>query len=376
MYTAGVSDRPSIGTARSPTRVAVSAEALVSAVERANTEQDRSDLSPWRVGTYQCGINLLQETWQRTSLVFEVKPTIAELKECLPRRPSSATWSGTPQQAPANLLTRYPIDILVVDHSCDLSEIAIFGKGERSPPCWYEWLKRCPTEKRPTAILQYWQPGSMLSSVGPLSKPAQKSLEQMGFETRYQLVDAESCGSPVSQARLIIWSFSRRASRGEREWFVPTSELPPRPTRDEREWCVPTSDLPPRPMSNCLRPFGARHNQDSCPVTNKNDVPDAATDPMPSKCGAWIRTTAGYRRLYADELAKGLGVPSTWSEVGRCSLKARHLSNLVGIHLWEAVGLSVIKFLGEHLKPPPRPMGPEVSPVKADIRSPTGDLHL
>jgi hypothetical protein len=58
--TAGVSDRPSLGTARSPTRVAVTAEALVPAVERANTEQDRSDLSPWRIGTYQCGINLLQ----------------------------------------------------------------------------------------------------------------------------------------------------------------------------------------------------------------------------------------------------------------------------------------------------------------------------
>jgi hypothetical protein len=234
-------------------------------VESANTKQDQSDLL-WRVGTYQCGINLLQETWQRTRLVFEVEPTIAELKECLPRRPSSATWSGTPQQAPANLLTRHPIDILVVDHSRDHSEIAIFGEGERSPP-WYEWLKRCPTEKRPTAIIQYWQPWSMLSSVGPLSKPARKSLEQMGFETRYQLVDAESCGSAVSQARLVIWSFSRRASR------------------DEREWCVPTSDLPARPMSNCLRPFGARRNQDSCPVTN-NDVPDAATDPMPSKCGA------------------------------------------------------------------------------------------
>jgi hypothetical protein len=179
----------------------------------------------------------------------------------------------------------------------------------------------------------------------------------MGFETRYQLVDAESCGSAVSQARLVIWSFSRRASR------------------DEREWCVPTSDLPARPMSNCLRPFGARRNQDSCPVTN-NDVPDAATDPMPSKCGAWIQTTAGYRRLYADELAKGLGVPSTWSEEGRCGLKARHLNNLVGIHLWEAVGVSALEFLGETLKSPPGPMGPDVSPVTANVRPPTGDLHL
>jgi hypothetical protein len=75
IYTAGVSDRPSLGTARSPTRVAVTAEAMGPAMESATSKHDRyhSDLL-WRVGTYQCGINLLrEEAWQQTSLVFEVE---------------------------------------------------------------------------------------------------------------------------------------------------------------------------------------------------------------------------------------------------------------------------------------------------------------
>jgi hypothetical protein len=154
--------------------------------------------------------------------------------------------------------------------------------------------------------------------------------------------------------------------------FLPANYLLiPRGTNGSGAFLLATYLLVP-----CPTVCGARRNQDSCPVTNKNDVPDAAMDLMPSKCGAWIPTTAGYRRLYADELAKGLGVPSTWLEEGRCGLKARHLNNLDGIHLWEAVGLSAIKFFRENLKPAPQPMGPEASPVKADIRSPTGDLHL
>jgi hypothetical protein len=58
---------------------------------------------------------------------------------------------------------------------------------------------------------------------------------------------------------------------------------------------------------------------------------------MPSSVDAWIQTPTGLRRLLAEELAKGLGLPSDWTRPD-VSLPASHLNHLVIILIWEALG--------------------------------------
>ena len=57
-------------------------------------------------------------------------------------------------------------------------------------------------------------------------------------------------------------------------------------------------------------------------------------------CGAVMDLTSdGYRRLQPDELAKGIGLPSTW--VGTTpffQIKDFVVDWLTSVHLWEAIG--------------------------------------
>jgi hypothetical protein len=179
----------------------------------------------------------------------------------------------------------------------------------------------------------------------------------MGFETRYQLVDAESCGNAVSQARLVICSFSIGEPRGMGESsFLPATSLA----------C---------PLYNCLRPFRARHIQDSFPATN-NNVPDGTTVPMPSKCRESIQTTTGYRRSLADELTNGPG-----RKRDGVASKPATLTTLLEDTCGKRSGsvLSISSEIWLDTSRPPRPMGPDALPctsASTDSQPPTGDLHL
>jgi hypothetical protein len=131
----------------------------------------------------------------------------------------------------------------------------------------------------------------------------------------------------ILSSRLVVWSFSRRTPRDERGWFVPTS------------------NLPARPMSNCLRTFGVRrHLQDSCPANSSNVLDAASTNPM-SRMDSdyhWLpsnlhrRVSKGTWRTFHLVLGRG----TVWPQ-------SCHINNLVGIHLWEVVGVSALNFLGD-----------------------------
>ena len=114
------------------------------------------------------------------------------------------------------------------------------------------------------------------------------------------------------------------------------------------QWTVPLDDLPPRPMSNCLRPCGAgpthlTMDKVDIPSILCTRIPDSITDPMPSCIGHWIHTFKGYRRLFSDELAKGLGIPKGWmkSNPATLTLKSPVLNITAGVHLWEVLGRSL-----------------------------------
>ena len=107
-----------------------------------------------------------------------------------------------------------------------------------------------------------------------------------------------------------------------------------------------------RPMSNCLRPItgaGSYHNS----LPQGRDVTlgvlHYACNPMPDQVGCCIETSNGYCKLFVDELAKGLGLPSD-RLINANRLPARFVNNLVGFHLWEALTAGL-----DRLRPPPVP---------------------
>jgi hypothetical protein len=247
--------------------------------------------SVWSVGCYGCGVNLIHEAWPKSTVVFEVSShgTLGNLGA----RPH-AGWTGSVGSIPLDLMHRKQLDVFVADHSRD-NVFQTYGPRGGLTPWWYTSVLGCPPHQRPKIIIQVWRDDCLIEEHGPTSQNARKPLEKMGYESRYQIVRGERVGSAVSQSRLFVTHFLRRGPI------------------DDRRWRLEESKIPPRPMSNCLRPFGSGRTQDSPPPTETTSVPHSRTDSMPSKCGAWINTNAGYRRLHADELAKGLGVPSSWN---------------------------------------------------------------
>jgi hypothetical protein len=243
-----------------------------------------SDVSPkLRWGSYHCGINLIPLVCPNHQLILEVEHQWKELDKI--RRPStdSSIKKFTTGRVPPTVLQMYPIDILIADHSSDRNMDQMFGSDNSKIPEWMEWVRRCPAETRPRVIVQVWPSWSLTSDPGPSTKFPRKTLDGCGYDLRYRVINASDHGSPVKQHRLVIIGF-KRDSESQTDWD--------------------------RSMSNCLRPFGFGPTRDSLPQGYKattGKVPDSDTDPMPCKVNSWIHTPTGYRRLFNDELAKGLG---------------------------------------------------------------------
>ena len=286
----------------------------------------------WTFGTFQGGPVLLPLVWERAVHVFEVDPLMDHLRIKFPSRPQARCWSDTPSRTPRDILNLYPVDVLVLDHSRDYNVAATV----QGPPIWYSWLEACDLTRRPGLLIHVWQQWATGSDRGPLDALQRKFLSRMGYESRYELLDTVNYGSPVTQTRLIILSYRLQGDgtgmtlnkNKVAEWFL-----------------QPPDSLPPRPMSNCLRPFGAGKVVPS-PTGGADpmDIPNSITDPMPSCAGSWIRTPTGFRRLFADELAKGLGVPSLWAPQTH-RLTSVSFNALLGTHAWEAIGNSLVALL-------------------------------
>ena len=281
------------GTVPSSPRVQHMADAsLVERLAPAFDSLDHTSLD-WRLGIYQGGATLVPLVWPRTVLVFAIEPDLAHLNQKFPKRPCPQAWTSTPAKAPKTLLTQFPVDTLILDHSRDYNAAAVF----QSPgPPWHTWVDCCPIDCRPSILIQVWPESAVGSELGPLGVCARKFLQQRDYESHYSLVDSTEYGSHVRQVRLVIISFSLSThSAAARRWSI-----------------SPSDGLPPRPMSNCLRPYGAgKHVATPKEDCDPSRTPKSVQDPMPCRIGSWIETPQGFRRLYADELAKGLGVP-TW----------------------------------------------------------------
>jgi hypothetical protein len=159
-------------------------------------------------------------------------------------------------------------------------------------------------------------------SEGALGKPRRKRLAHLGYQQRCQRVNVTAASSAVDQVRLAIIYV-----RGSSPLAISINhDMTFEPDPGSR----------PRPMENLLRPPGlvprAAYQKDA----PSEGAPIGHTDPMPSPVRALIQDSRGIRKLQADYLAKGLGVPS-WS-ASESLLQGRHLNDLPGIHLWEWLG--------------------------------------
>ncbi len=301
-------------------------------VVKINSSNTGTRVLDWTLGTFQGGPSLLPTVWERATHVFEVDPLMEHIRAKFPARPRAQSVSDTPSRTSRDILNLFPVEVLVLDHSRDHNVAAAF----QVLPIWYSWLEACKRENWPELILQVWQQWATGSDRGPLDALQRKFLSRMGYESRYELLDTVDYGSPVTQSRLVILSYRLQdCSNG----------VAPAKNKFADWYLQPPDNLPPRPMSNCLRPFGAGKVASSpTDDTDPKDVPNSTTDPMPSCAGSWIQTPTGFRRLFADELAKGLGVPTRWSPQTQ-RVKSVSLNALLGTHAWEAIGNSLVPLL-------------------------------
>lgn len=279
----------------------------------------------WSVGIYQGGASLLPLVWEHATVRFEVDSQLDHLKTRLPLRPRARDWSDVPERTSRHILDHFPVDALVLDHSRDYNIASTMKAG----PVWHQWMTTCDQAVLPRIVVQVWQSWASGSEQGPLGATQRKLLQRLGYDSQYALMDTVQYGSPVQQERLLIVSYLLRR--------YPTVH---------GIWDLPQPDnLPPRPMSNCLRPFGVGPTTANLMDKTLPAPPNSIYDPMPNRAGALIRTPAGYRRLFSDELAKGLGVPSRWNPDRR--LFSPTFDVLPGTHVWETLGVSLATFLNQ-----------------------------
>ena len=244
------------------------------------------------------------------------------IEKCFPGRPTRGTLRCVPEQVPSNVLATYPIDVLLACHLNVTKPNDGFDPATDKTPLWCDWLRHAKPQHLPTVVIQLW-PAKMLEyqESGPCSKFARKFLEKrFGYHLIYKLLRNTRLGGVVDTDYLMVVGF-----RGP---LYPDEDLIVN---------ILTEDLPTRPMSNCLRPFGAGF----CARTVPNGVdairvPNAMTDPMPARAGAWIHSSDGFRRLHADEIGRGIGLSKEW--LSHSHLPSKVLCKTPSLHVLERLG--------------------------------------
>ena len=287
-------------------------------------------------GVISRGPSLLKLCWSGQLPVFTVG---SQASTSLKDPSSEATTCYAHGRVPLSILGTKPVDVLVIDHSHEVFDRSRPRDPQAPLPVWFRWLERCPSNKRPRIVVQSWNTSHFWDDTGPAAKSARKAWDRLGYTTRFRVYSGKDHGSPVDQSRLMIISYARIGSSGQGSFSSVTDA-----------WEPTVTPMGPRAMSNCLRPTGAGPHRDDLPDHMSNSVPPLSTrDPMPSKSGRWIQTPLGYRRLHADELAKGLGVPKAWiAEDGRVA--RTDVDHLTSLHLWEGLSESIRPLL-ERLHP-------------------------
>jgi hypothetical protein len=242
------------------------------------------DFTVCTYGSAGLGADLTRIAWPSLEQVFNCD--LCPVSKSLPMRPQSPTVEkGNACLLPCDFLSRTPVDMLTV------------GQGLRTDPYWFPWIQQCPSERKPKMIFEFWKPAEALSEEGPASKVWYTRWKELGYISRCKFLCVADLGGIVDQEWLVVASLNDEG-------------------QDFKAWCWP--EVPPpahRPMANCLRPCGIpwkAYRTITPSLPHDVDTPFEDWDLMPAHAGSYIQTKKGIRRMLHDELAKGLGVSSSW----------------------------------------------------------------
>ena len=257
------------------------------------------------LGTIRCGMETMRHAWPNLEHKFSVDGF-------------SSTADGFPacgSRVPATFLQEHPVDLLVVD------------LGQASPPrsgstdktdFWLSLQTTTYAANRPRVVLESWPSDAVGWIRSPTSKSRRTAWSNLGYTSRYRVIDSLAHGGAINQSRLIVARVRQDLDPG---WI----------------WPLPLRGPTDRPMGNLLTPWGLlpRHVKRTKAPTGFHRLPDSLTDPMPNQLGAFISTPHGSRRLQADELAKGLGCTS--QDVQSLPVSAATLRHTTSVFIWEAL---------------------------------------
>ena len=258
-------------------------------------------------GTYGGGFPLISAAWEGMEHILEINANVKQEDSNMP----SAKYTYTGLRCQRNLLQRHPVNILVVEAGLK-SQSHISQKGEH----WELMIQSTEETKRPQLIVEAWAERAINWEYGPAGKASQIRWQKQGYATRMQRVDAQDLGGAIIQPRLLVVRILE-----PRKWIWDTIN--------------PSSQR--RPMSNLLTPPGLLYQRARQYYSKvQGNVYEAHRDPMPETPGRWIRTDRGIRRLLAEEVARGLGVPKSW-HVNPNDYTTKKLQATTSVYHWEYI---------------------------------------
>ena len=268
------------------------------------TEVRQRPPAPFRTyGTVGCGYELVSEAWPGATHVFSVNDWAD----------GSAIYHRTGHRLPKGILTRNPVEALVVDQGHRLQP------PSHSNPVCADWEGEvCRAKQPPKYVVESWISGAALWGAGPLSKATVTRWADQGYTTRGTVVSALKVGGAIAQSWLLVCR------------HLNTCQGPIWPEQDE-------ATTSPRAMSNLLTPPGlvprARYRKHLPDYVPKAYHP--TQDPMPWEDGLkgshWVSTERGYRAIAPDELLNGLGKKGV-------EPKTSLLRRTTSVYLWEYLG--------------------------------------
>jgi hypothetical protein len=278
-----------------------------------------TSVDPW-VGTYgtiDAGLETMRLAWPVLEHRFAVRRP-----EDLCITVEEETYHKIGPRYPSNLLSRKPVDLLVVEQ----------GHIQRPPSSaaeqnWEALIAATPISKRPRVVIESWGSGADLWEKGPTTKGSQSRWSKLGYTSRCRRVNASHVGGAINQVRLLV---ARVQDAYAPLWSWKAYPSPPPPAR---------------PMGNLLTPPGLVRKSAYCQL--EIDSPMDTLDPMPSYPGAWIKTERGHRRLLMEETARGLGVPKEW-QLDSDKLSGGTLQRTTSLFHWEFLAASFLPSIARH----------------------------
>ena len=294
----------------------------------------------WSYGVIDGGLELMTLALPRMTYAWGTRRQQESPTFLASRAPGVALSSGS--RLGRKLVQQHPVDLVFLERG-RASE-----QDYTSMPPWEHGLGPQPSIK---CLIESWPPQASLWRYGPVSKIASTRWEDWGYSTHCRVVNATQVGGAIQQERLLVVRWNK--DQGKTWQWAPEE----------------SSNSPARPMGNLLTPPGLIRGRRLPAPPKSLQAPLAHEDPMPCTSGHYIRTERGVRRLERDELARGLGLPSSESKE---DIPVGLLHGTTSLFHWEYFAESLHLSLNQtqDSETPPTPLS--VSNLQSILGKPAG----